>query len=115
MNKINERVRKIRKQNKYTQAKTALLLNLKASGYSKKESKGNFLAEELLTLAEFFKVDVRQFFYDDVDAIKPYIIIPDECYMLNEREGHLITMYRNSSKEKKKEMYAAIFNIFTDK
>ncbi len=114
MNKINQRVRKIRKEHKYKQSDIAKALNMKVDSYSKKERMGKFTGEELLMLADFFKVDVRKFFYDDIDAIKPYVIVPDECYMLNDREGHIITMYRNSSKEKKK-MYASVFNIFADK
>ncbi|MBO5210443.1 MAG: helix-turn-helix domain-containing protein [Clostridia bacterium] len=40
MNKINERVRKIRKQAKYSQAMLGKMLNLKTSTYSQKEREG---------------------------------------------------------------------------
>ena len=67
----------------------------------------------MLILADIFKVDVRKFLYDDIaDEIKPYVIIPDEYYMLNDREGHIITMYRNVSKQKQKEIFAFVFNTF---
>ncbi len=115
MNKINQRVRKIRNERKYKQHQIAKVFDMDPSSYSKKERTGKFTGEELLTLADFFKVDVRQFFYDDNDAIKPYVIIPDECYMLNDSEGHIITMYRNLSKEKQKEIFAFVFNMFKNK
>ena len=68
MNKVNERVRKIRKAAKLSQEKGGKLLGLKTSTYSQKE-----------------------------------------------REGHVITMYRNLSKEKQKEIFAFVFNTFKNK
>lgn len=115
MNKVNERVRKARKQAKYSQAQLGKMLNLKTSTYSQKEREGKFSGEDLLKLADIFKVDVREFLYDDTEIIKPTVIIPDECYVLNDREGNIITMYRNVSKEKKKEIFAFVFNTFKNK
>lgn len=115
MNKVNERVRKIRKAAKLSQEKVGKLLGLKTSTYSQKEREGNFNGDDLVTLANYFKVDVREFLYDDIETIDPIIIIPDECYMLNERERHVITMYRNLSKEKQKEIFAFVFNTFKNK
>ncbi len=119
MNEINGRVRKIRKQAKCSQARLGKMLNLKTSTYSQKEREGKFTGEDLLILADIFKVDIREFLYENYNnveyEIKPYVIIPDECYMLNNREGHIITMYRNVSKEKQKEIFAFIFNTFKNK
>ncbi len=115
MSEINERIRKIRKRLKYKQYEVAELLNMKLDTYSKRERNGTFTGEELLMLADIFKVDVREFFYDDIETIKPYVIIPDECYMLDHYEGHIITMYRNTTKEKQKEIFAFVFNMFKGK
>lgn len=115
MNKVNQRVQKIRRQLKYKQSDIAKLFNMKLDTYSKKERIRTFTGEELLLLADFFKVDIRLFFYDDIEEIKPHVIIPDECYMLDYREGHIITMYRNTTKEKQKEIFAFVFNTFKSK
>ena len=115
MKKVNERIRKIRKKLKYKQYQVARLFNTDANNFSKRERTGTFDGEELVMLADFFKVDVREFLYDDLDAAKPYVIIPDECYLLDDREGNIITMYRNLSKEKQKEIFAFVFNTFKNK
>ncbi len=115
MKRVNERIRKIRRKLKYKQYEVARLFNTDPNNFSKRERMGTFDGEELVMLADFFKVDVREFLYDNIDAIKPHVIIPDECYLLNDREGHIITMYRNSSKEKQKEIFAFVFNTFKNK
>ncbi len=115
MKKVNERVRKTRKQAKYSQAQLGKMLNLKTSTYSQKEREGKFSGEELQILADIFKVDVREFLYDDIKIPEPVVIIPDECYMLNNREGHIITMYRNLSKDTQNEIFAFVFNTFKNK
>ena len=112
MDKINERIQKIRRDAKYKQSEVAELLNMKTNTYSIRERRGKFTGEDLLKLAAIFQVDVRKFLYDDIDLIKPTVIVPDECYMLNDREGHVITMYRNLSKEKQKEIFAFVYNTF---
>lgn len=112
MKKVNDRVRRIRKRLRYKQYDIAPILNLSTNNYSKKERTGVFDGEELVKLADFFKLDVREFLYDHIISIKPHVIIPDECYLLNDREGHIITMYRNSSKQKQDEIFAFIFNSF---
>lgn len=115
MKKVNQRVRRIRKRLGCKQYEIAPILNMTARNYSNKERNGTFDGEELVIIADFLKTDVREFLYDNIDIIKPLIIIPDECYLLNDREGHIITMYRNSSKQKQKEIFEFIFNTFKHK
>ncbi len=115
MNKVNKRVHKIRKQAKYSQAEIGKVLNLKTSTYSQKEREGKFSGEELVILADFFKIDVREFLYDDIPKIEPIVIIPEECYLLNRREAELLTLYRNLSIPKQKELFAFAYNIFKNK
>lgn len=66
MNKVNKRVRKIRKRVKCNQSEIGQVFNLKTSTYSQKEREGKFSGEELVVLADFFKIDVREFLYDDI-------------------------------------------------
>lgn len=115
MNEVNKRVYIIRKQVKYSQAEIGKVLNLKTSTYSQKEREGKFSGEELLVLADFFKIDVRDFLYDDIPKVEPIVIIPEECYLLNRREAELLTLYRNLSIPKQKEVFAFAYNIFKNK
>ena len=115
MSEINKRVYKIRKKAKYTQAEIGKVLNLKTSTYSQKEREGKFSGEELVILADFFKIDVREFLYDDIPKVEPIVIIPEECYLLNRREAKMLTLYSNLSIPKQKEIFAFAYNIFKNK
>ncbi|MBQ3057837.1 MAG: hypothetical protein IJD00_02690, partial [Clostridia bacterium] len=59
--------------------------------------------------------DVREFLYDDIPKIEPIVIIPEEYYLLNRREAELLTLYRNLSIPKQKEIFAFAYNIFKNK
>ena len=112
MNKINQRVRKLRKQNKYSQKDIGILLGKKTSTYSQMEREGNFTGDELVILADFFKVDVKTFLYDDIPAPPIINIIPDDYLQLNKREYDLITMYRYVNKEIKLEIFKFVYDEF---
>ena len=53
MDKINQRVKKIRKHYKCLQTDVAKVLNQKIDTYSKKEHHGTFRIKELMILSEF--------------------------------------------------------------
>ncbi|MBO5210428.1 MAG: helix-turn-helix domain-containing protein [Clostridia bacterium] len=112
MNKINQRVKKLRKQNKYSQKNIGNLLGMKTSTYSQMEREGNFNGDELVLLADFFKVDVKTFLYDDIPETPVIIEIPDDYYQLNRREYDLITMYRCVNKESKAEIFKFAYEQF---
>ena len=112
MNKINQRVKKLRKQNKYSQKDIGILLGKKTSTYSQMEREGNFTGDELVILADFFKVDVKTFLYDDIPAPPIINIIPDDYLQLNKREYYLITMYRYVNKEIKLEIFKFVYDEF---
>ncbi len=112
MNKINERVKKLRKQNKYSQKDIGNLLGMKTSTYSQMEREGNFNGDELVLLADFFKVDVKTFLYDDIPETPVIIEIPDDYYQLNRREYDLMTMYRCVNKESKAEIFKFAYEQF---
>ncbi len=112
MNKINQRVKKLRKQNKYSQKNIGNLLGMKTSTYSQMEREGNFNGDELVLLADFFKVDVKTFLYDDIPETPVIIEIPDDYYQLNRREYDLITMYRCVNKESKFKIFEFVHNQF---
>ena len=101
MNKINQRVKKLRKQNKYSQKDIGILLGKKTSTYSQMEREGNFTGDELVILADHFKVDVKAFLYDDIPNTPVIIEIPDDYYQLNRREFDIVTMFRCCNKETK--------------
>ena len=112
MNKINQRVKKLRKQNKYSQKDIGILLGKKTSTYSQMEREGNFTGDELVILADHFKVDVKAFLYDDIPAPPIINIIPDDYLQLNKREYDLITMYRYVNKEIKLEIFKFVYDEF---
>lgn len=112
MNKINQRVKKLRKQNKYSQKNIGNLLGMKTSTYSQMEREGNFNGDELVLLADFFKVDVKTFLYDDIPETPVIIEIPDDYYQLNRREYDLMTMYRCVNKESKAEIFKFAYEQF---
>ena len=58
--KINERVKRYRKNKGYTQAYVAKKLNLSPSTYNRYESNGKFPVETVLRLAELLNVSVEQ-------------------------------------------------------
>ena len=112
MNKINQRVKKLRKQNKYSQKDIGILLGKKTSTYSQMEREGNFTGDELVVLADFFKVDVKAFLYDDIPNTPVIIEIPDDYYQLNRREFDIVTMFRCCNKETKNEIFKFVYDEF---
>ena len=107
MNTINLRIKKIRKQCKFTQKDIAKLFGMKYDTYSKKEHHGNFTGEELLLLADCLNVDIRLFFYDCIEDSLPLTETSSEnCYILDATESDIITIYRNMPKNKQKSFLA---------
>ena len=115
MNTVNERVRNIRRRAKYNQTELGKLLGLKTSTYSQKERQGNFTGEDLIKLADIFKIDVREFLYDSIPETEPIEIIPEEYWCLDEWEEEIIKIYRYVKREQKKELYAFALKTFQNK
>ena len=115
MNTVNERVRNIRRRAKYNQTELGKLLGYKTSTYSQKERCGHFTGEDLIKLAEIFDIDVRHFLYDGIPETEPTIIVPEDCWHLDDWEEEIIKIYRYVTREQKKEIYAFVIKAFYKK
>ena len=115
MNTVNERVRNIRRRAKYNQTELGKLLGLKTSTYSQKERCGHFTGEDLIKLAEIFDVDVREFLYDNIPETEPTIIVPEDCWHLDDWEEEIIKIYRYVTREQKKKFMPMLLRHFIKK
>ncbi len=62
---INERIRLLRKQRKYSQKYVAQKMNMKISTYSQMEREGNITCDTLLALSEILEVDELTILYGE--------------------------------------------------
>lgn len=113
MRKINARIKRARKNAKLKQKDMAEIFGLTIDAYSKKERAARFDAYELIKLSYIFNVDVREFFYDNPETEDMYII-PNGYFKLNDREADILTMYRYVKNEKKKAIFAYIFEMYKE-
>ena len=140
-NIINQRIRKYRKEKKFSQARLAAELGIKTSTYSQKEREGNFSADMVLQISRVLGINPSLIFYgEETAAPKPQTFVfhsPNTIeetlygttpktepviekieqprnelpFILNNTEKNVITAYHHFSKAEQKEVRAFMDEI----
>ncbi len=103
---VNERIRNLRKQRKYSQKYVAQKMNMKVSTYSQMEREGNITCDALIELCEILDADVLSILYGKD--------IPQKYCKANELteaslfEKLVLYALRNLPKEEKQEVFKLI-------
>ena len=103
---VNERIRSLRKQRKYSQKYVAQKMNMKVSTYSQMEREGNITCDTLIALCEILEADVLNILYGE-DIPQKYC----KAKKLTEAdffEKLVLYALRNLPKEEKQEVFEII-------
>ncbi|MBQ3057431.1 MAG: helix-turn-helix transcriptional regulator [Clostridia bacterium] len=103
---VNERIRSLRKQRKYSQKYVAQKMNMKVSTYSQMEREGNITCDSLIALCEIFNADVLSVLYGE-DIPQKYCKVK-KLTEADFFEKLVLYALRNLQKEEKQEVFEVI-------
>ncbi len=120
MDKINQNIKKARKEKGYTQAEMAKLLGMKTSTYSQMERMGNVPAQTVLELASALKINLLEIMDpenlqidkpEEVEKVaQPEVEVEEkeDAMSLTNREKNMVLMLRNLTSGERDEIYTTI-------
>lgn len=120
---VNARLKKLRKENGFTQAQIGKVLGMGQNAYSSLEQRGRVNTLVLKRLAEFYDVDVKYILYGEeteapqiteppkIKPCKPEIIVSysSEEFQISVMESLIIETIRNLNEKDKQEVLDVIY------